>query len=175
MEIRGTYPMLYAFFDAQGHLRRDAFTGRIAAAIASGASGIAALGLGTEVAKRGRAGRREISGWVISDVAGRLPVAVTIADGNVPDILAGTGWRAASGPELVVGHQPALGRLLGLLVPGSRAGLTIKTGCLSWFRSGCRFSAYVRAAQYSRSLETPSPSKSPGRAGFALKARRLSR
>ncbi len=30
MAISGTYPMLYAFFDAQGLLRRDAFARQIA-------------------------------------------------------------------------------------------------------------------------------------------------
>ena len=54
MEIGGTYPMLYAFFDADGGLRRDAVTRQIESSIACGASGIAVLGLGTEVHKLGR-------------------------------------------------------------------------------------------------------------------------
>ena len=54
MEIGGTYPMLYAFFDEAGRLRREAVSRQIEAAIASGASGIAVLGLGTEVQKLGR-------------------------------------------------------------------------------------------------------------------------
>ena len=47
MEIGGTYPMLYAFFDEGGRLRREAFTRQIGASINSGAAGIAVLGLGT--------------------------------------------------------------------------------------------------------------------------------
>jgi hypothetical protein len=35
MEIGGTYPMLYAFFDEAGALRRDASSHRIGASIAS--------------------------------------------------------------------------------------------------------------------------------------------
>ena len=35
MEIGGTYPMLYAFFDEAGALRRDAVTRQIGAAIAA--------------------------------------------------------------------------------------------------------------------------------------------
>src|SRR5690242_3641809 len=86
MEIGGTYPMLYAFFDEAGRLRRDAVSRQIEAAIACGASGIAVLGLGTEVQKLGRQERRSLVEWTIADVAGRVPVAVTVADGNVPDM-----------------------------------------------------------------------------------------
>src|SRR3569623_1737369 len=85
MEIGGTYPMLYAFFDEAGRLRREAVSRQIEAAILSGASGIAFLGLGTEVQTLGRSERRELVEWTIADVAGRVPVAVTLADGNVPD------------------------------------------------------------------------------------------
>ena len=116
MEIGGTYPMLYAFFDEAGRLRRDAVSRQIDAAIASGASGVAVLGLGTEVQKLGRAERRSLVEWTIADVAGRVPVAVTIADGNVPDMIdsarfacdAGAAWLIlqpprppASGPHLI--------------------------------------------------------------------------
>ncbi len=116
MEIGGTYPMLYAFFDADGRLRRDAFVRQIEASIASGASGIACLGLGSEVHKLGLDERRAIVEWVIAAVAGRVPVAVTIADGNIPDMCqsarhaadAGAGWLVlqpprppASGPDLI--------------------------------------------------------------------------
>ena len=48
MQPAGTYPMLYAFFDAAGRLRRDAFSRQVAAALACGASGIAVLGLGLQ-------------------------------------------------------------------------------------------------------------------------------
>ena len=88
MEIAGTYPMLYAFFDEGGRLRRDTVTRQIEAAIACGASGMAVLGLGTEVQKLGREERSALVEWTIADVRGRVPVAVTIADGNLPDMIA---------------------------------------------------------------------------------------
>lgn len=106
MEIRGTYPMLYAFFDAQGRLRRDAFARQTAAAVASGASGIAVLGLGTEVAKLSRTERRDIIGWVLADVAGRLPVAVTIADGNVPDMIESARFARDAGASWLILQPP---------------------------------------------------------------------
>ena len=103
MEIGGTYPMLYAFFDADGGLRREAFSVQVAAALASGASGIAVLGLGTEVAKLGQAEKRQVLEWVMEDVAGRLPVVVTIAEGNIPDmIIAAKAARAAGAAWLIL-------------------------------------------------------------------------
>ena len=51
-------------------------------------------------------------------------------DGNVPDILAATGWPEGRGAALVVGHQPALGRLCALLLSGTEADWTIKKGAL---------------------------------------------
>ncbi len=59
-------------------------------------------------------------------------------DGNVPGILAATGWPDASGAALVVGHQPALGRLCALLLSGAEADWTIKKGALWWFTNRVR-------------------------------------
>ena len=59
-------------------------------------------------------------------------------EGNVADILAATGWPDASGAALVVGHQPALGRLCALLLAGSEADWTIKKGALWWFTNRVR-------------------------------------
>ncbi|MEP7239418.1 MAG: dihydrodipicolinate synthase family protein [Devosia sp.] len=106
MEIAGTYPMLYAFFDDAGALRRDAISRQIDAAIAAGASGIAVLGLGTEVHKLGRAERRTLVDWTMADTAGRLPVAVTIADGNIPDMIDGARFAQAAGAAFVILQPP---------------------------------------------------------------------
>jgi|JRYL01.1.fsa_nt_gb phosphohistidine phosphatase len=59
-------------------------------------------------------------------------------DGNVADILAATGWPDSSGAALVVGHQPALGRLAALLLSGQEADWTIKKGALWWFTNRVR-------------------------------------
>lgn len=106
MEIGGTYPMLYAFFDEGGQLRREAFSRQIAAAIASDAGGIAVLGLGTEVAKLGQPERRQVVEWVLGDVAGRLPVAVTIADGNVPDMIESARFARRAGAAWLILQPP---------------------------------------------------------------------
>ena len=107
MTIRGTWPMLFAFFDERGALRRDAFTRQIGAAEKAGAAGVAVLGLGTEVAKLALAERRAVVEWVAADCGGRLPFAVTIADGNVGDMTesarhahrAGAAWLILQPPR----------------------------------------------------------------------------
>jgi 4-hydroxy-tetrahydrodipicolinate synthase len=106
MEISGTYPMLYAFFDGAGRLRRDAVSRQIEAAIASGASGMAVLGLGTEVQKLGHAERRTLVEWTLADVAGRVPVVVTIADGNVHDMIESARFATAAGAAWVILQPP---------------------------------------------------------------------
>lgn len=106
MEIGGTYPMLYAFFDAAGRLRREAVSRQIGAAIASGASGIAVLGLGTEVHKLGRDERRQFIDWTLDDVAGRVPVAVTVADGNVPDMIESARAARDAGASWIILQPP---------------------------------------------------------------------
>ena len=106
MDISGTYPMLYAFFDDAGRLRRDAVSRQIEAAIACGASGMAVLGLGTEVNKLGRDERRSLVEWTVADVAGRAPVAVTVADGNVPDMIDSARFARDAGAAWLILQPP---------------------------------------------------------------------
>lgn len=106
MQIHGTYPMLYAFFDSDGGLSCDAFARQIEAAVTSGAAGVACLGLGTEVAKLGRDERRRVVEWVMGQVAGRLPVAVTVACGNVPDMIGSARHAEAAGAAWLILQPP---------------------------------------------------------------------
>lgn len=106
MEIGGTYPMLYAFFDAEGSLRREAVTRQVDAAISCGASGIGVLGLGTEVHKLGRDERRQMIEWTIADADGRVPVVVTIADGNLPDMIESARFAHAAGAAWLILQPP---------------------------------------------------------------------
>jgi 4-hydroxy-tetrahydrodipicolinate synthase len=106
MAISGTYPMLYAFYGADGALRREAFARQISAAVASGADGIAVLGLGTEVFKLSLAERRQAVDWVVAETAGRLPVAVTIADGNMPDMADAARHAEQAGAAWVILQPP---------------------------------------------------------------------
>lgn len=63
---------------------------------------------------------------------------------DVPDLLAAVGWPDGghAGQRgcavLVVGHQPALGRLASLLLAGQEADWTIKKGAVWWFSNRVR-------------------------------------
>jgi len=83
--------------------------------------------------------------WVVTSPAKRAVQTVSaftdefeidrrIAPGcSVADILAATGWPDGHEAVLVVGHQPALGRLAALLLGGSEAEWSIKKGAIWWF------------------------------------------
>ena len=79
----GIYPMLYAFFTAQGGLDRNATRRQVQAFVDNGAHGMAVLGLGTEVNKLSDAERRQLVDWVAEELAGRLPLAITV---NAPTV-----------------------------------------------------------------------------------------
>ncbi|MGD2139500.1 MAG: dihydrodipicolinate synthase family protein [Burkholderiales bacterium] len=74
----GIYPMLYAFFAAEGSLDRDAMRRQVQACVNNGAHGLAVLGLATEVAKLSTAERHQLVEWVAEDLDSQLPLAVTV-------------------------------------------------------------------------------------------------
>ncbi len=79
----GIYPMLYAFFNAQGGLDKRATRRQVQAFVDHGAHGMAVLGLGTEVNKLSDVERRQLVDWVAEELAGRLPLAITV---NAPTV-----------------------------------------------------------------------------------------
>lgn len=76
----GIYPILYAFFGPDGRLDRAAMRVQVEACIAQGVDGIAVLGLVTEVHKLDTAERLEVVETVAQAIAGRVPLAVTVAE-----------------------------------------------------------------------------------------------
>lgn len=56
----------------------------------------------------------------------------------VSELIAATGWPNARGAVLVVGHQPALGRLSALLLAGQEAEWSVKKGALWWLSNRVR-------------------------------------
>lgn len=80
---RGIYPMQYAFFGRNGNLDRAATRRQVDVAVASGAHGVAVLGLATEVNKLSVDERFTLVDWVAEDLAGRLPLVVTVAGATV--------------------------------------------------------------------------------------------
>lgn len=60
-------------------------------------------------------------------------VAPALAPGAAPEaVLAAAGWPEARGAVLVVGHQPTLGQVAGLLLAGRAAEFSVKKGGLWW-------------------------------------------
>jgi 4-hydroxy-tetrahydrodipicolinate synthase len=104
--FRGVYPMLYAFFDAQGRLDRDAMRAQVEYCVANGAHGIAALGLGTEVSKLSPEERRLVMDWAAEDLAGRLPLAITVFGATPAEQIAFVRAAAARGADWVILQPP---------------------------------------------------------------------
>jgi dihydrodipicolinate synthase/N-acetylneuraminate lyase len=100
----GIYPMVYALFDADGHLSRDGTRLQVRAMLRNGVHGVAVLGLASEVNKLTFAERHQLMEWVIEDVGGAVPVAVTIAEPNVAARIEFA--RAAVGAQWVILQPP---------------------------------------------------------------------
>lgn len=56
----------------------------------------------------------------------------------VSELIAASGWPAAQGSVLIVGHQPSLGRMASLLLAGHEAEWSIKKGALWWLSNRVR-------------------------------------
>jgi len=76
----GVYPVLYTYRDENGRPDKEALRRQIESCIAAGADGIMILGLVTEVFRLSTEERMEIVKWTLEIVAGRVPVAVTVAE-----------------------------------------------------------------------------------------------
>jgi 2-keto-3-deoxy-L-arabinonate dehydratase len=107
--FRGVYPMLYAFFDAAGGLDRAAMRAQVEHCVASGAHGIAALGLGTEVSKLEAEERRLVMEWAAADLAGRLPLAITVFGATTEEQIAFVRAAAERGANWVILQPPQAG------------------------------------------------------------------
>jgi 2-keto-3-deoxy-L-arabinonate dehydratase len=108
-DFRGVYPMLYAFFDADGRLDRSAMQAQVDYCVANGAHGIAALGLGTEVSKLDPNERRQVVTWVAEALAGRLPLAITVFGAIPEEQIAFVHTAAEHGADWVILQPPQAG------------------------------------------------------------------
>jgi 4-hydroxy-tetrahydrodipicolinate synthase len=124
--MQGVWPILYAFFDEQERLDRAAMRAQVEACLRAGVHGIAILGLVTEFHKLTLAERRTLIDWVLEDVAGRLPVAVTVNEASVAAALevaraaeaAGAAWLILQPPQMAGLTEAALIRFMGVLADG---------------------------------------------------------
>jgi len=85
MSPTGIYPILYAYFTADGRLDEAAMRKQVRCCLAGGAHGIAVLGLATEVNKLSPAEKRYVVRWSADEIAGRVPLAVTVAEATAPE------------------------------------------------------------------------------------------
>jgi 4-hydroxy-tetrahydrodipicolinate synthase len=85
MSFRGIYPILYAYFAADGRLDEAAMRRQVRCCLAGGAHGLAVLGLATEVNKLSPAEKRDVVRWSAEEITGRVPLAVTVAEATAED------------------------------------------------------------------------------------------
>lgn len=104
---RGIHPITYALFDADGGLDRDAMRRQIEICIGQGAVGVATLGLATEVRYLNAAQQRQIIEWHVEDLAGRVPLGVTIFANTPDEQIERVEHAAAAGADWVVLQPPA--------------------------------------------------------------------
>ena len=105
-EFHGIYPMLYTFFDAAGRPDRQAMKRQLDACVAGGVHGIAILGIVAEFNKLDVNERRQIVEWTAEDLAGRLPLAVTVNELSVHGQIEMAGLAADVGADWLILQPP---------------------------------------------------------------------
>ena len=102
----GIHVVLYAFFGPDGALDRAAMRRQVEACVAGGAHGVMVLGLATEVSKLTPAERRQVVEWAVADLAGRLPLAVTIFGRTAAEHIEAMRHAEAAGAGWVILQPP---------------------------------------------------------------------
>ncbi len=105
----GIHAILYALFDADERLDRQAMRRQVELCLAAGVHGIGALGLATEVAKLSEAERRTVMEWMAEDTAGRVPLFFTIFGASVAEQTAQVRQAEAVGADWVILQPPPVG------------------------------------------------------------------
>lgn len=105
-ELRGIYPMLFAFFGKDGKLDRKAMKRQVDAMVEARVHGIAVLGLATESNKLSLKERQDLLAWVAEDLAGRLPLSVTIPGPNAMEQVALARHAKACGARWLILQPP---------------------------------------------------------------------
>ncbi len=107
----GVYPMLLAFYRADGSLDLPAIAAQTDALVRHGAHGCAVLGLGTEVNKLSGTERRQIIDCVAERLNRRLPFCVTVGENSVAGQIEFARAARAVGADWLVLQPPAVGEL----------------------------------------------------------------
>lgn len=107
--FHGIHAILYALFDANERLDREAMRRQVEICLGLGVHGMAALGLATEVSKLTEAERRAVMDWTAEDTAGRVPLALTIFGASVPEQIAQVRHAESVGADWVILQPPPVG------------------------------------------------------------------
>jgi 2-keto-3-deoxy-L-arabinonate dehydratase len=110
----GVHAILYAFFDQAVRLDRDAMRRQTELCTASGVAGVAVLGLATEVLKLTLREKMTLLEWTAEDLAGRLPLGVTLSGSSLAEQVellraaerSGASWLILQ-PPMVGAYAPA--------------------------------------------------------------------
>ncbi|NCT11376.1 MAG: dihydrodipicolinate synthase family protein [Rhodobacterales bacterium] len=105
----GIHCVLYALFDAEERLDRAAMRAQVEQVIAAGVDGVTVLGLATEVLKLTGDERRAIITRAAADVAGRVPLSVTIAGNSVAEQVALARYATDAGADWLILQPPLAG------------------------------------------------------------------
>lgn len=105
----GIHCVLYALFDAQERLDRGLMREQVDQVIAAGVDGITVLGLATEVLKLTGQERRDLIDWAARDIAGRVPLSVTIAGNSVAEQVALAAHATDAGADWLILQPPVAG------------------------------------------------------------------
>ena len=107
-DFHGIYPMIYTFFDADGRIDRQAMKRQLDACVAGGVHGVAILGIVTEFNKLDVNERRQVIEWTAEDLAGRLPLAVTINELSVHGQVEMAKAAADAGADWIILQPPPI-------------------------------------------------------------------
>lgn len=109
--LQGIYPMLYAFWTAQGALDEEAMSRQIDYSIAAGADGIAVLGLVTESHRMDGAERLALTRIVSRILDGRLPYSVTVAGQQISEQIDFAKAAVEAGADWLILQPPGHAKL----------------------------------------------------------------
>ncbi|UVC11743.1 dihydrodipicolinate synthase family protein [Rhizobium sp. TH2] len=109
-ELHGIHAILYALFDRDERLDREAMRRQVEICLASGVHGMAALGLATEASKLDESERMMVMDWIIEDAGGRVPVAVTIFGSSVEEQIRQARHAATAGADWLILQPPMVGQ-----------------------------------------------------------------
>ncbi|MEJ5020842.1 dihydrodipicolinate synthase family protein [Ochrobactrum vermis] len=108
--LHGIHAILYALFDRDENLDREAMRRQTELCLAQGVHGVAALGLATEASKLSEAERCKVMQWLVEDTGGQVPVAITIYGSSVAEQIRQVCEAERLGVDWLILQPPMIGQ-----------------------------------------------------------------